>query len=271
MNAARSLHRKQPGLAGWWLVLGLALAWELVSRLRLVDPWLLPPPSAVAARGWALLRSGRLLGDLAASAWRVLLGLSLATSLALPCGIALGLSPALERLSSTLLSLLRPLSPPAWIPLAILWFGIGDAPAIFIIFVGVFFSLVVGSLAATHEVDAQLIKTALTLGANRWQTVRHVVLPSLWPLLLTQIRVGLGLAWMCVIAAEMVAVRRGVGFMMIEARALFRTEDVLVGMVVVGLVGLAADRLLLALEQRLCRWRTGLAPARYYASVEETR
>ncbi len=255
-------------LQRWALPLALLLAWEGLTRPGLLDPLLLPPPSLVLARWWALLRSGRLLEDLAASAWRVGVGFGAAFLLAWPLGVALGLNPGLESLTAALLGVLRPLSPPAWIPLAILWFGIGDAPAIFIIFVGTFFSLVVGALATTKTVDPQWIKAALTLGATRRQALRHVVLPALLPALLTQARLGLGLAWMCVIAAEMVAVRRGVGFMMVEARSLFRTADVLAGMVTIGLVGLAGERLLWAAERHLCRWRVGLDPARLYAPQE---
>ena len=213
-----------------------------------------------------MLLSGRLVADLAASAWRVLVGLAAAAALAFPLGIAVGLSPALDRLSAGLLSLLRPLSPPAWIPLAILWFGIGDAPALFIIFVGTFFALLLNVRAATKALDPELIKAALTLGASRWQSLVHAVLPALLPTLITQTRLGLGLAWMCVIAAEMVAVRRGLGFFMTEARNLFRTEDVLVGMFAVGLVGVLTDRLLRWLELHLCGWRGALDPAHVYSA-----
>jgi len=258
-------------LQRWLLPLALAILWECAARFALDEPLLLPPLTRVLGRGWHLLWSGRLLGDLAASAWRVFLGFGLALMIAIPGGIALGLYPPLERASALLLSALRPLAPPAWIPLAILWFGIGDAPAVFIIFVGTCSSLLVGTLAATKAVEAQWVKTALTLGANRRQAVRHVILPSLMPALLTQARIGLGLAWMCVIAAEMVAVRRGVGFFMMEARNLFRTEDVLVGMMAIAIVGLSTDRLLLGLEHRLCRWRAGLDPARLYATPEQPR
>ena len=267
----RHIHvRWRPWGSRWVLLLALAMVWELVSRLALVDPLLLPPFTGVLSRGWELSLSGRLAGDLLASAWRVLLGFALAALLATPVGIALGLYPAIEDLMSTLLSVLRPLSPPAWIPLAILWFGIGDAPAVFIIFVGTFFSLVIGILAATKAVDSQLIKVALTMGASRWQSVCHVILPSLLPALITQVRLGLGLAWMCVIAAEMVAVRRGIGFLMIEARNLFRTEDVIVGMITIGLVGLCTDRLLIGVERVLCRWRAGLAPSQLYVRRERS-
>ena len=271
--AARAL-RSGP-LRAWWfrarrwsLVLCLAIVWEAASRLGLIDPILLPSLSATLARGWVLLTNGRLLSGLAASFGRVVVGFCLAASLAFPVGIALGLYPPLEAMSAVLLNALRPLSPPAWIPLAILWFGIGIAPAIFIIFIGTFFSLVVGTAAATRAVDPQLVKAALTLGATRWQSIRFVVLLSLLPALLTQMRVGLGLAWMCVIAAEMVAVRWGLGFLMIEARNLFRTDDVIVGMMTIGVVGLATDALLSRVERVACRWRATLSPSRFYATEE---
>jgi ABC-type nitrate/sulfonate/bicarbonate transport system permease component len=251
-------------LVPWLLPVLLVLAWELSSRLGLADPLLLPPFSRVLARGAVLLSDGKLLLSVLASSWRVFVGFGAAALLALPCGILLGLSPTADRLAASLLSLLRPLSPPAWIPLAILWFGIGDAPALFIIFIGTFFSLLVNVRAATVALDPQMIKAALTLGASRWQSLRHAILPALLPALLTQVRVGLGLAWMCVIAAEMVAVRRGVGFFMSEARNLFRTEDVIVGMITIGLIGLATDRLVWLLERRLCRWQVGLQPSRVY-------
>ena len=242
----------------------LALLWEAGARLGVADASLAPPLSAVLARAAALVASGRLPSDLGASAWRVLVGFTMAAALAIPLGIALGLSPRMEAYLAPLLGALRPLAPPAWIPLAILWFGIGDAPAVFIIVVGTFSSLLPGTLAAVKGIDPYTIKAGLTLGASRRQVVAHVVLPALLPDLLAQLRLGMGLAWMCVIAAEMVAVRRGLGFMMIEARHLFRTEDVLVGMLVVAAVGLGVDGALALIEAKLCRWRQGLEPWRVY-------
>ena len=263
---SRNPQKHRQSRARHWLpLLALVCVWEIAPRSGLIDPLLFPPLTKVLLRGWELLSSGRLLGDLVASSWRVLAGFLAAAALAFPLGIALGLYPRIEALSAALLSALRPLSPPAWIPLAILWFGIGDAPAIFIIFVGTFFSLVVGTLGATRALDPQFIKASLTLGASRWQSIRHVVLPGLFPALLTQMRIGLGLAWMCVIAAEMIAVRRGIGFLMSEARNLFRTEDVIVGMMTIGAVGFCSDWVLAGLESRLCRWRAGLEPSQFYA------
>lgn len=251
-------------LVPWIVPLVLAVLWEAGARLGVLDPTLAPPLSAVLTRAAALVAAGRLPGDLGASAWRVLAGFTMAALLAIPLGVALGLSPRIEAYLAPLLGALRPLAPPAWIPLAILWFGIGDAPAVFIIVVGTFSSLLPGTLAAVRGIHPDAIKAGLTLGAGRRQVLAHVVLPALLPDLLAQLRLGMGLAWMCVIAAEMVAVRRGIGFMMIEARHLFRTEDVLVGMLVVAAVGVGVDRALAALEARLCRWRRGLEPWRVY-------
>lgn len=265
MRAKAASARPRPAarrLRAYALPIALVALWEAVARLGLVDPILLPAPGDVLRRGTWLLSSGRLTADVAASAWRVAAGFALAAGLALPLGVTVGLLPALEEIVGGLTSLLRPLSPPAWIPLAILWFGIGDAPAVFIIFVGTFFTLLVGVAAATRAVDPELVHCALTLGASRAQAIRHVVLPALLPALLAQLRVGLGLAWMCVIASEMLAVRRGLGFRMMEARSLFRTEDVLAGMAIVALVGLATDRLIALVERRVCRWRAGLHPGR---------
>jgi len=244
-------------LLGVLVLLFLCLTWEAASRLGIIDPVLLPPLSRVLVRALELLLSGRLIVQAGASLARVFLGFLLAAGVALPAGILLGLNPSLEDYVNLTLQVLRPLSPPAWIPLAILWFGIGNAPAIFIIFIGTVFTLLIGMTAATRSLDKRLMWAGFTLGATRRQVLRYVILPALLPAILTQLRVGLGLAWMCVIAAEMVAVRYGLGYMMIEGRNLFRVEDVLVGMATVGILGEALDAVLRGLERRLLRWRRG--------------
>ena len=233
------------------------LLWELAPRFGLVDAGLLPPPSRVLGAGLALMGSGALWAHLAASLWRVGLGYALAVMFALPLGLALGLNPALDSYLNPLLQALRPIAPPAWVPLAILWLGIGDPPAVFVIFVGTVLAVMVGTAAAARALERELVEVALTLGATRWQAVRWVALPALAPALFGQLRVGLGLAWMCVVAAEMVAVRSGLGFMLMEARSLFHTERVLLCMAVIGALGLGLDRLLLVLERRMLRWREG--------------
>jgi sulfonate transport system permease protein len=240
------------------LALAVAAAlWELAPRCGLADPTLLPPLSRVLAAGWPLLRSGALPRHLGASLWRVGLGYGLAVLAALPVGVAIGLLPGLERYANPLLQVLRPISPPAWVPLAILWFGIGDAPAVFIVFVGTVLALIVGVATAARSMDRRLVQAAFTLGARPAQAVLLVVVPSLGPAIFGQLRVGLALAWMCVMAAEMVAVRSGLGYLLIEARSLFQTDRVLLCMLVIGALGLGLDQLLRASERRALRWREG--------------
>lgn len=243
------------------------LLWEFLPRAGLIDPILVPPPSRVLARGVALLADGVLLAHMWASLWRVFLGFTLASAVAVPAGIVLGLLPGLEEYMDLLIHALRPLAPPAWIPLAILWFGIGNKPAIFIIFMGTVFAMFTGVLSAAKGVDKRLVKTGLTLGATPRQVILHVVLPSLSPAIFAQLRIGIGLAWMCVIASEMVAVRRGLGFMMMEARNLFRTEDILLGMIVVGILGLGLDSILRLIEHRVLRWQKGLRAYELFGNI----
>jgi len=255
MKRARTIRvRRHPGLLPLALVAAL---WELAPRCGLVDPTLLPPLSRVLAAGLALLGSGALVRHLAASLWRVTLGYGLAVLVALPAGIAIGLSSALERSVNPVLQLLRPISPPAWVPLAILWFGIGDAPAVFIIFVGTVLALVVGLATAARSLDGQQVESAFTQGASRSQAIRWIVVPNLGPAVFGQLRVGLAMAWMCVVAAEMVAVRSGLGYLLMEARNLFQTERVLLVMLVIGSLGLGFDLLLRALERKALEWRDG--------------
>lgn len=233
--------------------------WEVFPRLGWVDPLLLPPFSAVLKRTLQLGLEGGLWEHMFSSLWRVALGFALSGAIALPLGVFFGLFKKADPYVEPLLGLFRPLAPPAWIPLAILWFGIGDKPSVFIIFVGTFFSTLTGIIAATRRLDKDLLMVAFTLGASLRQAIWRVVIPGLMPTVFTQLRIGLGLAWMCVVASEMVAVKRGIGFMMMEARNLFRTEDILVGMVLVGLAGFLMDWLLRALEGKVIRWRKGLS------------
>jgi len=254
------------------IVLVLAL-WELLPRIGILDPVLLPTFSTVLVRLGRLAATGELAAHCLASLLRVLVGFAAAALVSIPLGIALGLRPGLLNRVSPLLGILRPISPPAWIPLAILWFGIGNRPAIFINFAGTASAMLVGLVSGARALDTRLVQAALTLGATRSQTVRWVAIPAMLPVIMAQLRIGLGLAWMAVIAAEMVAVRRGLGYMMVQARNLFQTDTVLAGMAVVGLLGWTLDRLLLKAERRVLCWRSDIEvhelfdPAASYKSV----
>jgi len=253
----RARWRWAAGWRGLVLLAGLLSLWEVLPRLGWVDPVLLPPFSRVVVRLATLAGSGALWRHAGASLGRVLSGYGLSLAVALPLGFYLGLSERAEQFARLTVQLLRPLAPPAWIPLALLWFGIGNPPAVFIIFVGTVLTVLVGTIAAVRGVDKRLVQAALTLGAGRFRATLEVLLPAALPELLTLVRLGMGLAWMCVVAAEMVAVRQGLGFLILEARNTFSTDTVLAGMLAIGLVGLGLDLLLRLLQRRLLRWQSG--------------
>jgi ABC-type nitrate/sulfonate/bicarbonate transport system permease component len=178
----------------------------------------------------------------------------MAALVAIPLGVGIALWEWVEDTADPVVEFLRPIPPIAWIPLGILWFGIGDAQNMFIIFLGAFFPILLNTIAGVRRVDRTLVWGALTLGGRRAQIIREIVLPGALPLILTGLRIGLGVGWMALVAAELVAARSGLGFMIQSARYAFLTERVILGMAVIGLLGLAMDRAMRGVQQRLAPW-----------------
>lgn len=254
---ARPLSRIGQFLA---LPLLLLAIWEVVSGWSPLAPGLrqlLPPPSVVFRDGWALLVTGELLGHTGRSVFRVLGGFGIAALVGIPVGLGIGLSVLFADTVDPVVEFLRPIPPPAWIPLGILWFGIGDAQNIFILFLGAFFPIVLNTIAGARGVDRTLVWGALTLGGTRRQILREIVIPGALPLILTGLRIGLGVGWMALVAAELMAARSGLGFLIQSARYAFATDRVLAGMIAIGLVGLAMDGGMRALQRRLLHWHVG--------------
>jgi len=161
---------------------------------------------------------------------------------AVPIGIALGLSTWAERAFNPFIQLLRPISPLGWIPIAILWFGVGDLSAIFLIFLASFLPLAVASMHAVHNLDETNLRAGRNFGLGRLALVRRVILPAAMPQLLVAMRITLGIAWLVVVAAEMIAVNSGLGFLIVDARnAGNRYDLVIAGMLLIGLIGLLLD------------------------------
>jgi len=179
-----------------------------------------------------------------------------AVSVGIPVGVGIGLSPLFEDIVDPLVEFLRPIPPIAWIPLGILWFGIGDTQNMFIIFLGAFFPVVLNTLSGARAVDRSLVWAALTLGGSRGQIIKEIVLPGALPLILTGCRIGLGVGWMALVAAELVAARSGLGFMIQSARYALATQRVILGMAVIGVLGLLMDRGMLWLERHAVPWVT---------------
>jgi ABC-type nitrate/sulfonate/bicarbonate transport system permease component len=157
-----------------------------------------------------------------------------------------------------LLNILRPIPPLAWIPLAILWFGLGENSVVFITLISAFFAILLNTIAGVRGVDKSLVRAALSLGASRRVLILRVILPATLPSLFTGFRIALGVSWMSIVAAELIASSSGLGFMISYYRELLRSDLILVGMLSIGVIGFLMDRGLLWLEQRLLPWRVRL-------------
>jgi ABC-type nitrate/sulfonate/bicarbonate transport system permease component len=233
-------------------------AWWIVSKRGGINPVLFPGPEAVAGALYSLAVSGALWVHVFTSLKRVLIGFALALACAVPLGLVLGLYRPLEAFCDGLLSILRPIPPFAWIPLAILWFGIGDGSTQFIVFYAAFWPILLSTIAGVRGIDRILLKAASSIGSRGLSLFVHVIVPGSLPGVLTGIRIGLGIAWMSIVAAELVAAQSGLGFMIMFYRSLFISENVVVGMLVIGVLGYLMDQLLRVIERRVTPWQVGL-------------
>jgi ABC-type nitrate/sulfonate/bicarbonate transport system permease component len=176
-----------------------------------------------------------------ASLKRVLVGFGLAVLIAVPLGIAIGWWSTVDDFLAPFVDFLRPIPPMAWIPIGVLWFGIGDPQNIFIILIGAVFPILLNTAAGFRGVSRTLIWAAFTLGGTRRQILREIAIPSALPMIVTGLRIGLGAGWMALVAAELVAARAGLGYLIEDSRSYLFTEKVMVGMLVIGLLGLLMD------------------------------
>ncbi|HIJ88721.1 MAG TPA: ABC transporter permease [Desulfuromonadales bacterium] len=236
----------------------LLIVWESVCRAGLVSPIMLPSPSAIVIKWLEWLRSGELLVDVLGSLGRVTGGFLLGAGLALPLGLFMGSSPRTYEYFNPIIQVLRPIPPIAWIPMSILWFGLGNPPAIFLISLGAFFPVLMNTISGVQNVDSIYLRAARNLGAGRSAMFRRVILPAATPYILTGIRIGIGTAFIVVIVSEMIAVNNGLGYRILEAREFMWSDKIIAGMVTIGLLGLAIDQMMNALNTYLLRWHRGL-------------
>jgi NitT/TauT family transport system permease protein len=201
-----------------------------------------PSPAAVARGILALAESGHLWSYLRDSLLRVASGFSLALLAGVPLGLAMGANRTLETALNPVIQVLRPISPIAWIPLAIVIFGVGHAATVFLIFLASFFPVVVGAVAALHGVPAIYLHGGRNFGLGRAELLRRVLLPAAAPRLLAAVRIAFGVAWLVLVAAEMIAVDSGLGYLILDARNAGKRYDLVVaGMLLIGVVGLVFD------------------------------
>ena len=225
----------------------LLVVWDVSVRISGSD--LFPTPLDVAKAIVELIEHGLLLKYMVASLFRVSWGFALATVVGVPSGLVLGWYGRAAQAFNPMIQVLRPISPIAWIPVAILWFGVSDAAPIFLIFLASVFPITVSAMAAVQNMQPVYVRAAKNFGLSEWELFRQVILRACLPQIITGLRIALGIAWLVVVAAEMIAVNSGLGFLIIDARNAGKRYDLVVaGMLLIGLIGLGLDLLVRKLE-----------------------
>jgi NitT/TauT family transport system permease protein len=233
----------------------LLLVWQALATFNVLNPFLLPPPSRLVATFWEMLVDGSLLIHSASSLERVVVGFVLAAAVGTILGVALGWWPAVSEQLMPIVEAIRPIPPIAWTPLAILWFGIGNAPSYFLVFVGAVFPVFVNTFAAVRGLERSQINAALCLGAGPRLLITDVIIPASLPVIFPGLRIALGVGWMCVVAAELIAAQSGLGYLIQQSRLLLQTPVVLTGMITIGMIGFAMNAGMMWLERRLIPWK----------------
>jgi len=231
------------------VLLGLLSIWYFVSITDLFPGYALPSPLAVAKIFREEMLAGRLINDIIASLWRVAVGFVLSALLGIPAGLWLGQHMHARHAFLPMLNFFRFLSPLAWIPFAILWFHIGDKPAFFLIFMATFFPLVLATMSAVATIPSIYFRVAQDYHYKGLELLRKVTFPAVLPQIITSLRVSYGIAWVVIVAAEMVGCQDGLGYGIWEARNGLRLDSAVCYMMVIGLLGMGIDRLLYQLTK----------------------
>ncbi|HDT6511138.1 TPA: taurine ABC transporter permease TauC [Klebsiella aerogenes] len=236
-------------LAIWWAVTAL----QLISPLFLPSPWQVLQKLLTIAGPQGFM-DATLWQHLAASLTRIAIALVLAAIVGVPVGIAMGLNPTVRGILDPLIELYRPVPPLAWLPLVIIWFGIGETPKILLIYLAIFAPVVMSTLAGVKSAQQVRVRAAQSLGASRAQVLWLVILPGALPEILTGLRIGLGVGWSTLVAAELIAATRGLGFMVQSAGEFLATDVVLAGIAVIAIIAFVLELGLRALQRRLTPW-----------------
>lgn len=227
----------------------VGIIWQCLATFSGWSSAVFPGPVATAEGMWELIANGTLIQHSVASLFRVTVGFYLAVIVGVPLGMLLGWWKTGQTMFNALIQFLRPISPLAWIPLALLWFGIGDKPAIFLIFLSSFFPLLVSTITAVNQINSLYFQVAANFGFSAYETVFKIILPAILPGLLPALRISLGIAWLVVVAAEMIAVKSGLGYLILDSRNALRMDFVMDAMIAIGLIGIGLDRIIVQLNR----------------------
>ena len=230
-------------------ILAVLIIWQTIFKSEII-----PAPLDVLKSFLLSLKEGYLIIDILTSIKRVFVGFFIGGALGITLGTILAISKKLSDYIIPLVELVRPIPPIAWIPISILWFGVGNLSAFFLVALGAFFPIFSNTYDGIKNVKNIKIKTALNFGASRKQIISHVLLPGSLPSIFTGFRISLGIVWMIVITAELVGATSGLGYMIQLNRILLQTDNVIMGMIVIGIIGYLMNKLMIILEKKIIRW-----------------
>ena len=254
-DRTRVLVRREHKVARVLGLLTLVLLWEAVTRTGWVPPLFLPSPLGVLRAGAEMLATGEMAVHIATSLQRIVLGFALGALGGVTVGLAVGVFSLAEAIGNPLIAATFPIPKIALLPLLILWLGIGEASKVAVIMLGVFFPMAINTFSGVRQADPLLVRAAVAFGARRWSIIRKVVLPSALPMIFAGLRLGAGTALLLLVAAEMIAVESGIGFLVLHAGNLMQTTKLMVGIVVLSLLGVLSHWSLGRLERAAIPWR----------------
>jgi taurine transport system permease protein len=240
-------------------IAGIIFVWWLVTTMGWVKPLFLPSPQAVLYKFINIWQNGftntPFLEHVGISAARVFGAFLLACLVGIPLGIAMGMSPFVRGIFDPPLEFYRPIPPLAYLPLMIIWFGIGEMSKVLLIFLSVLAPVALGARSGVKSAAIEQIHAAYSFGASRWQVMTQVILPSALPEILTAMRIGIGFGWTTLVAAEMVAATKGLGYMVLTASQFLQTSTVIMGIIVIAIIAYSFDMLMRFIERRVVPWK----------------
>jgi ABC-type nitrate/sulfonate/bicarbonate transport system permease component len=246
------MRSRWPGFA---LIAVILIVWEIASDLKWIDPIAFPSVSRIFGSWIETLLNGEILSQLLPSLIRIFSGFALAVLVAVPIGLLMGTTRFVYRLLEPLTEFIRPIPSSAYIPIAILFLGIGDRMKIFVVFLACFFPILLNTYGGVRGIDPVLIDTGRTFGISRLRTLRQIIFPAALPSILTGMRISLGLALVVAVVAEMIAGSSGIGYFILNMQRIFRVPEMFAGIFTLGILGFLINLVFLQIEQHLLRWR----------------
>jgi len=240
-------------------ILILLFIWWLITALGWVKPLFVPSPQSIFIKFLSVWKVGftgsPLWLHILISTYRVFSAFLLACAIGIPLGLAMGMNPFIRGIFDPPIEFYRPIPPLAYLPLMIIWFGIGETSKILLIFLSVFAPVALGARSGVRSAGIEQIHAAYSFGATRWQVLRHVILPFAMPEILTSMRIGIGFGWTTLVAAEMVAATQGIGYMVLSASQFLQTSVVIMGIVVIAAIAYLFDMLMRLIERKIVPWK----------------